>query len=53
MSPGRPPRPDPDPQVVVEPAESRLGDLVGLGGYVIGRTAEKILPGLVDSLKKG
>ena len=33
----------------------KLWDIVeiGLGGYVIGRTAEKILPGLVDSLRKG
>lgn len=33
----------------------KLWDIVeiGLGGYVIGRTAEKVLPGLVDSLKKG
>lgn len=31
----------------------KLWDIVeiGLGGYVIGRTAEKVLPGLVDSLK--
>ena len=33
----------------------KLWDIVeiGLGGYVIGRTAEKVLPALVDSLKKG
>ena len=33
----------------------KLWDIVeiGLGGYVIGRTAEKVLPGVVDSLKKG
>jgi len=33
----------------------KLWDIVeiGLGGYVIGRTAEKVLPGLVDSLKMG
>lgn len=33
----------------------KLWDIVeiGLGGYVIGRTAEKVLPGLVDSLRKG
>jgi len=33
----------------------KLWDIVeiGLGGYVIGRTAEKVLPGLVDSLKRG
>ena len=32
----------------------KLWDIVeiGLGGYVIGRSAEKVLPGLVDSLKK-
>ena len=32
----------------------KLWDIVeiGLGGYVIGRTAEKILPGLVDSLRR-
>jgi len=32
----------------------KLWDIVeiGLGGYVIGRTAEKVLPGLVDSLRK-
>ncbi len=31
----------------------KLWDIVeiGLGGYVIGRSAEKVLPGLVDSLK--
>ncbi len=31
----------------------KLWDIVeiGLGGYVIGRSAEKILPGLADSLK--
>jgi hypothetical protein len=40
-------RAGPDPEVVVEPAEP------GLGGYVIGRSAEKVLRGLVDSLKKG
>jgi hypothetical protein len=26
---------------------------IGLGGYVIGRSAETALPGLVDSMKKG
>ncbi|MCK4409126.1 MAG: hypothetical protein KAW67_03525 [Candidatus Eisenbacteria sp.] len=33
----------------------KLWDIVeiGLGGYVIGRTAEKVLPGLVGSLKRG
>jgi len=33
----------------------KLWDIVeiGLGGYVIGRTAEKVLPGLVESLKRG
>jgi len=33
----------------------KLWDIVeiGLGGYVIGRTAEKVLPGLIDSLKRG
>ena len=33
----------------------KLWDIVeiGLGGYVIGRTAEKVLPGLVDSMRKG
>ncbi len=25
---------------------------IGLGGYVIGRSAEKVLPGIVESLKK-
>lgn len=32
----------------------KLWDIVeiGLGGYVIGRTAEKVLPGLVDSMKR-
>lgn len=32
----------------------KLWDIVeiGLGGYVIGRTAEKVLSGLVDSLKR-
>ena len=32
----------------------KLWDIVeiGLGGYVIGRTAEKVLPGLVQSLKR-
>ncbi|MBN2566117.1 MAG: hypothetical protein JXB46_10445 [Candidatus Eisenbacteria bacterium] len=32
----------------------KLWDIVeiGLGGYVIGRTAEKVLPGLVNSLKR-
>jgi hypothetical protein len=25
----------------------------GLGGYVMGRSVEKILPALVDSMKKG
>lgn len=32
----------------------KLWDIVeiGLGGYVIGRSAEKILPGIVESLKK-
>lgn len=33
----------------------KLWDIVeiGLGGYVIGRSAEKVLPGLIDSMKKG
>jgi len=33
----------------------KLWDIVeiGLGGYVIGRSAEKILPGLVTTIKKG
>jgi hypothetical protein len=33
----------------------KLWDIVeiGLGGYVIGRSAEKVLPGLVDSMRKG
>ncbi len=33
----------------------KLWDIVeiGLGGYVIGRSAEKVLPGIVESLKKG
>ena len=33
----------------------KLWDIVeiGLGGYVIGRSAEKVLPGVVESLKKG
>ena len=33
----------------------KLWDIVeiGLGGYVIGRSAEKILPGLLESAKKG
>ena len=33
----------------------KLWDIVeiGLGGYVIGRSAEKILPGLLESVKKG
>ena len=33
----------------------KLWDIVeiGLGGYVIGRSAEKILPGLLESTKKG
>jgi len=26
---------------------------IGLGGYVIGRSAERVLRGLVDSMKKG
>lgn len=26
---------------------------IGLSGYVIGRTAEKVLPGLVGAVKKG
>ncbi len=32
----------------------KLWDIVeiGLGGYVIGRSAEKVLPGIVQSLKK-
>ena len=32
----------------------KLWDIVeiGLGGYVIGRSAEKVLPGVVESLKK-
>jgi hypothetical protein len=31
----------------------KLCDIVeiGLGGYVIGRSAEKVLPGIVESLK--
>ena len=33
----------------------KLWDIVeiGLGGYVIGRSAEKVLPGLVETMKKG
>jgi len=33
----------------------KLWDIVeiGLGGYVIGRSAEKILPGIVETLKHG
>ena len=33
----------------------KLWDIVeiGLGGYVIGRSTEKVLPGIVESLKKG
>ncbi len=33
----------------------KLWDIVeiGLGGYVIGRSAEKVLPGLVETIKKG
>jgi len=33
----------------------KLWDIVEirLGGYVIGRSAEKVLPGLVDSFRKG
>jgi len=33
----------------------KLWDIVeiGLGGYVIGRSAEKVLPGIVETLKKG
>lgn len=33
----------------------KLWDIVeiGLGGYVIGRSAEKVLPGIVGSMKKG
>ena len=33
----------------------KLWDIVeiGLGGYVIGRSAEKVLPGIVESMKKG
>lgn len=32
----------------------KLWDIVeiGLGGYVIGRSAEKVLPGIVESMKK-
>lgn len=32
----------------------KLWDIVeiGLGGYVIGRSAEKVLPGLVESMKR-
>ena len=32
----------------------KLWDIVeiGLGGYVIGRTAEKVLPGLVETLRR-
>lgn len=26
---------------------------LGIGGYVIGRSAEKVIPGLADALKKG
>ena len=39
--------------MIVEPAEPGLSDFIGLGGYVIGRTAEKVLPELVDSLRGG
>ena len=33
----------------------KLWDIVeiGLGGYVIGRSAEKVLPSIIESLKKG
>ena len=33
----------------------KLWDIVeiGLGGYVIGRSAEKVLPVLVETMKKG
>lgn len=33
----------------------KLWDIVeiGLGGYVIGRSAEKVLPGIVGSMRKG
>jgi hypothetical protein len=33
----------------------KLWDIVeiGLGGYVIGRSAEKVLPGLVETMRKG
>ncbi len=33
----------------------KLWDIVeiGLGGYVIGRSAEKVLPGLLETMKKG
>ncbi len=33
----------------------KLWDIVeiGLGGYVIGRSAEKVLPGIVESMRKG
>jgi hypothetical protein len=32
----------------------KLWDIVeiGLGGYVIGRSAEKVLPGIVESLRR-
>ena len=26
---------------------------IGIGGYVIGRSAEKVLPGIVEAAKKG
>ena len=33
----------------------KLWDIVeiGLGGYVIGRSAEKVLPGIVETMKRG
>lgn len=33
----------------------KLWDIVeiGLGGYVIGRSAEKVLPGIVEAMKRG
>ena len=40
---------------LAEAVALKLWDIVeiGLGGYVIGRSAEKILPGLVTTIKKG
>jgi len=39
---------------LVEAEVLKLWDIVeiGLGGYVIGRSAEKILPGLVEVVRK-